>query len=477
MFDSVRTRLTLWHTGTLAFVLIAFSIGVYLLAANQLHRRLDAGMRTTVEGISRLLAYELAEGESEAQAIHSALTEHYFPDQAAAIFDAGGRLLEEKTLPGNLRADLPAERFLPPGGEVRFFNLSGKLNGAEEELRVAAQRVTITSEDKSYLIVVSQRLAAVSEDLAGLRGVFLAAAPAALLLAWIGGSLLVRKSLSPVLEMSRSAWRISAENLGERLPIANPRDELGQLASTFNELLARLQESFEQQRQFVADASHELRTPLHVIHTATEVMIERPQREAGEYQVTLRIINEQTRRLNKIVEDLFTLARADSGQRMLEHHDFYLDELVAETARAAGVLAGRKQVSVEFEEAIEAPFRGDEALLRQMLLNLLDNAVKHTPAGGQILLHLGRTDSTYSIVVADTGAGIPVEAQPHIFERFYRADKARSHATNGNGGSGAGLGLSIARWVAEAHGGSLILQYSDHTGSQFRVTLPADQAG
>ncbi len=477
MLDSVRTRLTLWHTGTLAFVLIVFSVGVYLLAANQLHRRLDAGVQTTVEGISRLLVYELDEGESETQAIHSALNEHYFPDQAAAIFDAQGRLLEEKVLSNDLQADLPDERLFPTDDEIRFLHTIGRIYGKEEELRVATRRVRYQRENKGYLIVVSQSLAAVSQDLAGLRVIFLMAVPAAMLLAWIGGSFLARKSLAPVMEMANSARRISAERLEQRLPITNSRDELGQLAATFNELLARLQESFSKQRQFVADASHELRTPLHIIHTATEVIMESPRREVGEYHETLAIINEQSRRLNKIVDDLFTLARADSGQRRLELHDFYLDELVAETARAVGVLAVRKLVSVEFEEAVEAPYRGDEALLRQMLLNLLDNAIKHTPAGGQVVLQLGQTDSIYYVVVSDTGTGIPAEAQPHIFERFYRADKARFRAANGNSGSGAGLGLSIARWVAEAHGGSLILHYSDHTGSQFRVTLPANQAG
>lgn len=465
--------MTLWHTGTLAFVLIVFSLGVYLLAANQLYRRFDAGVRTTVEGISRLLAYELVEGESEPQAIHSALNEHYFPDQAAAIFDAQGHLLEEKALPNNIHADLPNRLLLPDGDEIRFLNAPGR-NNDNEKLRVATRRVNLTHE-KSYLIVVSQGLTEVSNDLAMLRSVFLTAVPAALLLAWFGGLFLARKSLAPVLEMSQGARRISAESLGERLPITNPRDELGQLAATFNELLARLQESFIKQRQFVADASHELRTPLHIIHTATEVILERPQREVSEYQETLAIINEQTRRLNKIVEDLFTLARADSGQRKLEPHDFYLDELITETARAAAVLAGRKKISVEFGETVEAPYRGDEALLRQMLLNLLDNSIKHTHPGGQIVLRLGRTDSTYSVVVADTGTGIPVEAQPHIFERFYRADKARTRSLNENGGSGAGLGLSIAHWIAEAHGGSLNLQHSDHTGSQFRITLPANQ--
>lgn len=469
--------MTLWHTGALACTLMAFSVGAYLLADSQLHRRLDVGVRTTVEGISRLLAYELAEGESEMQAVHSALTEHYFPDQAAAIYDAQGRLLEEKASPENLHAELPAGVALLDQEEIRFLTVSVGLKGAEEELRVAARRVVIARDHQTYVIVVSQRLSGVSEDLAGLRGIFLATVPAALLLAGVGGWFLARKSLAPVSEMSQSARRVSAERLGERLPIANPRDELGQLAATINELLARLQESFAQQRQFVADASHELRTPLHIIQTATEVNTEGPEREAGEYREALSIIHGQARRLNRIVEDLFTLARADAGQRDLEAQDFYLDELVAETARAASVLAARKQIAVEFDGAAEAPYRGDEALLRQMLLNLLDNAIKHTPAGGQVALRLSRADSAYSVVVADTGTGIPIEAQPHIFERFYRADRARSRAANGSGGAGAGLGLSIARWVAEAHGGSLTLQQSDRTGSAFHITLPVKPIG
>jgi len=156
----------------------------------------------------------------------------------------------------------------------------------------------------------------------------------------------------------------------------------------------------------------------------------------------------------------------------LDPQDFYLDELVAETARAAAVLAARKQVTVEFGQPAEAPYRGDEALLRQMLLNLLDNAVKHTPAGGCVKLQLGHADSIYSVIVADNGDGIPTDAQPHIFKRFYRADKARTRTPNGRENSGAGLGLSIAQWIAEAHGGSLALQHSDSHGSSFRVLLP-----
>jgi heavy metal sensor kinase len=323
------------------------------------------------------------------------------------------------------------------------------------------------------LIVVSQAIHPLAEELEFLRDIFLTAVPVALLLAALGGWFLARKSLVPVVAMSESARRISAEHLDDRLPVANSRDELGRLATTFNQMLARLESSFTQQRQFMADASHELRTPLSVIRTAAAVTLEKPQRSEGEYREALAMIEDQVKRLSRIVEEMFTLARADAGSRELTPRDFYLDELIAETARAAGVLASRKKVGVDYTPAPEVLYRGDEGLLRQMLLNLLDNAVKHTPTGGHVSLRLERSGPNYLVTVADTGAGIPPEAQPHIFERFYRADKARSRETNGNGG-GAGLGLSIARWIAEAHGGSLTLQHSNPAGSAFRVSLPAN---
>jgi two-component system OmpR family sensor kinase len=282
-----------------------------------------------------------------------------------------------------------------------------------------------------------------------------------------------------VLVMSERARRIGAENLEQRLPVVNPRDELGQLAMTFNELLARLNDAFaqqrlafERQRQFMADASHELRTPLHVMRTAGEVTLDQAHNDEGEYRDALAMINQQTRHLARIVEDMFMLARADAGQRRPEWKSFYLDELVTEAARAAQVLAECKGVTVEIAHTDETPYRGDEGLLRQMVLNLLDNAVKYTPTGGAVRVSLARHDSAHEIAVADTGAGIPREAQPHIFERFYRVDKARARAEAGASG-GSGLGLSIARWIAEAHQGSLELRHSDERGSMFVASLPA----
>jgi heavy metal sensor kinase len=292
----------------------------------------------------------------------------------------------------------------------------------------------------------------------------------ALIFAGLGGWFLARKSLAPVVNMSEQARRIGAETLNERLPVTNPRDELGQLASAFNELLARLSAAFAQQRQFMADASHELRTPLSVMHTAADVTLTQTHRQENEYRDALEMIDEQTQRLTRIVEDMFILARADTGRYPLRSSKFYLDELLAESIRAGNILAAPKQVTIEAGEFAESLFCGDEGLLRQMFLNLLDNAIKHTAAGGSVEVHFTKQKDTYLIAICDTGGGIPAAAQAHIFKRFYRADKARSRPASYDGG--AGLGLSIALWIAEIHQGSLKLQHSDATGSRFEVILP-----
>ncbi|MBC7931079.1 MAG: HAMP domain-containing protein [Rubrivivax sp.] len=500
MLDSVRTRLTSWYVGVLALVLLAFSVGVYALLARSLGERLDGNLRASLEVMASTLVRELAEGEAEAkgetqakeeteadeetqvegetkakgeiekEAAFSTVEDLNSPDQAIAIFDAHGRLLSERAARGDLHAGWPSSDSIPDES-VRLFTLPGSSGNEKDGVRVAALRVQATTTGAPYLIVVAQSHRANTEELELLRRIFYFAVPAALVLAGLGGFFLARKALAPVAAMSARARRISAENLGERLPVANPRDELGRLAATFNELLARLNASFDQQRQFMTDASHELRTPLSVMHTTAEVTLEQPRRSEGEYRDALAMMDAQVKRLARIVEDMFTLARADAGRQPLRQSDFYLDELIGETARAARVLAARKEVSLEVAAAADVPFRGDEGLLRQMLLNLLDNAIRHTPAGGRVRVSLAQSDSTCEIAVADNGTGIPDEAQPHIFERFYRADEARSRA-EAAGGSGAGLGLSIARWIAEAHDGRLELRRSDESGTVFVTSLP-----
>lgn len=464
-------------------MLIVFSAGVYFLLKRDLSRRLDESLRTSSESIALSLVREREEGESIKEAAHSTVEELHLLNQAMAIFDDKGNLLEEKTTGDNHHAFLSPSEVMA-SNDLHLYTSHDPSGRKKDGQRVATRRVRINDTDPPYIIVVSQPMGTITVELEMLGQVLLVAVPLALLLAGLGGFFLARKSLAPVVVMSERARQISAENLEQRLPVANPRDELGKLASTFNQLLARLDTSFNLQRQFMADASHELRTPLSVMRTATQVTLEKPRRDESEYRDALAMINAQTQRLSRIVDDMFTLARADSGRRPLTLNSFYLEELISETAHAANVLATRKGVRVEAAQSPETLYYGDEELLRQMLLNLLDNAIKHTPPGGVVRISITLFDSFCEVVVTDTGLGIPVEAQPHIFERFYRLDKARSHVHNGdnsngvhdpgpnNQGGGAGLGLSIARWVAEAHGGTVKLMYSNSTGTAFAVVLP-----
>jgi two-component system OmpR family sensor kinase len=253
-----------------------------------------------------------------------------------------------------------------------------------------------------------------------------------------------------------------------RLPVVNPRDELGRLAATFNELLGRLEASLNLQRQFMADASHELRTPVTTTRTAATVALQQPHREEGDYRETLAIIEQQATRLSRIVEDMFTLARADAGNYPVRRDAMYLDEVIDEVVRAARVLATTKDVRVELQSLASAAWTGDEELVRRLVGNLLDNAIRHTPGGSTVAVKLRQTAGGFIIEVSDAGSGIAPEMQAHIFERFFRVDRSRSRRVDG----GAGLGLALARWIARVHGGDVTLAQSSAAGSTFNVFLP-----
>ena len=470
ILNSVRLRLTLWYVALLALVLLAFSLGVYGILTRSLSTRLDSGLRVALEGAVILLESETAEGEDYQRAAITTVEELFSPSHALAIFNTEGQLLGEKAARDNTRAQFPKAEIVPTVRPT-LYTVGERAKGVDRRRRVALQRVDIVAADRSYVVVLSQSLTAMTEELALLGHIFYTTVPLTLLFTGLGGWFLARKSLAPVVAMSEQVRRIGAANLDQRLPIANPHDELGHLAASFNALLSRLSDAFARQRQCMADASHELRTPLSIVYTTTAVTLEQAQREESEYRDALTMINAQTWRLTHIVKDMFTLARADAGRQPLYPSHFYLDELLAEAVRAARVLSTQKGVAVVLAPFPEVMYYGDQDLLRQMILNLLDNAIKYTPPGGSIHLHFQQHENQYLITVADTGIGIPPEAHPYIFERFYRVDKARARAEHDNG-SGAGLGLAIARWIAEVHGGHLELQRSDPTGSAFVAFLP-----
>jgi len=348
------------------------------------------------------------------------------------------------------------------GQDSQLQTIRGKRGG----LRAYSRQ--FKADGQTYVLIVLHSLHAQNEVLETIRLTFTWMIVVGLLLAGTGGYFLARKSLAPVVEMGAHAKRIGASNLHERLPVLNASDELGQLATIFNDLLNRLDQSFERQRRFIADASHELRTPLAILRGEAEVAMSQG-RTASEYLESLRILHEDTSRLIKIVEDLFTLSRADSGQYLLSSENVYLEELVADCAHSVRTLAGERKIKVSVDAAFECLVHGDAALLRRMILNLLDNAIKYTAEGGHVEISSCATAEACEVHVTDSGPGIPPEIQPRIFERFFRADPARTRS--GREG-GAGLGLSIAQWIAQAHHGRLALLHSDTRGSHFAVYLP-----
>jgi heavy metal sensor kinase len=338
--------------------------------------------------------------------------------------------------------------------------------------RVAISNVWVPSSRARYVVVANETLQPVEAEMRSVGEALLVIVPICLLMAAAGGYFLARKSLAPVQQMALTADQISSHNLDQRLGVANPRDELGQLAETFNRLFERLQQAFQQQRQFMADASHELRTPISVALTATQVS-RANRHHTDELHDTLEVVQSQMLRLRRVVEDMFTLAQADSGVYELTRTTFYLDEVILESVRAGRILGNVRDVAIRVGHlASEATCEGDEGLLRQLILILLDNAVKYTAAGGHVEISLLASADTYRVRVEDTGCGIPAADQPYIFDRFYRADKARSRRQPG-AGSGAGLGLAIAQWIVQLHRGKIWLENSGANGSVFWFELPA----
>jgi heavy metal sensor kinase len=465
--ESVRARLTLFYVSVMAAALVIVGGLIYMLLARALYNRIDDNLLDVMQITTTSLANDLAEGQDVEDAARSTAAELSSPQQMLVLYDDGGRLLGEGGRDDDLEIALPPLDTIPSNGATLY--TVAEPEDDDDRHRLAIRRVTIAPSGAKYVVVVGSSLEPTDEELESLRSILMYVVPFALGLAGLGGWFLARQSLSPVVSMAERARRLGAENLSERLPVANPRDELGRLAETFNELLGRLNASLIQQRQFMADASHELRTPVATTRTAASVALQQPHRDEAEYRHALEIVEQQASRLSRIVEDMFTLARADAGNYPVRFVPMYLDEVVDDVVRAARVLAAPKAVSIELTAENSAAFTGDEDLLRRLVGNLLHNAVRHAPPHSVVSVSLEREGDGYTITITDRGPGIPSEIQPRIFERFYRGDAARAR----DGWSdGAGLGLALSRWIANVHQGDVRLVRSSDEGTTFAVMLP-----
>jgi two-component system, OmpR family, sensor kinase len=473
--QSLRARLTLWYTLVLGAPLVAFAGASFLVLERALLHRADSFLDETLGAFTTELASEQQEEATASRAIASSLRDVQFRDVRLAVFDARGGLVASGTVDTSARYAFrhPVD-LARVGAELqrRLETTRSVFTVApgERAYRVAAEPVTIFG--SRYLVAAAYPLHGNRETLEAVGASYFIVIPLLLLIASVGGYFLAGRSLSPVAAMSARAAEISSTNLNERLPVGPRRDELSALALVVNSLLERLEQSFAQQRRFMADASHELRTPVAVLRTEADVTLSRANRSEAEYRESVAVMRDSAQRLGRIVDDLFLLARADAGHLPLRREALYLEEIVDESARAVRALAQERGVRIDLLPLEDSPFNGDADLLGRVLLNLLDNAIKHSPVGGTVTLSLTRRGHEYHISVADVGPGIPADAQAQIFERFFRADKTRSREGAGET-SGAGLGLAIGRWIAEAHGGRLDLVRSDSRGTEFRVALPA----
>ncbi len=462
-FHTLRFKLTLWYVAILGVTLCAFSLFLYLTLSKGLHRSLDNKLRTTAEVIAASIRRPFGPGPSLAD-IDQIMREHFGIRPLGRFVQV---LDETGKRSSNIRnVDIPMsmetlERVSK--GETVFETVTV----AKEKIRL----VTLPIFEKGRMVGIVQvgsPLEEIEEALRQLLLILLVAVPSVLILAVVGGLFLANKALRPVDEITNTARKIgSSGDLSQRIRLKKKvDDEIGRLAATFNEMIAKVENSFQQIKRFTADASHELKTPLTILRGEIEVGLKR-LRTPEEYQKILASNLEEVKHMSRMVEDLLTLARADMGALELRKEVVDLGGLVREVWEEVRLWAEDKGVELLFQEDGEARVMGDRGRLRQLALNLIDNAIKYTPSGGRVELRVVRDGDEVTFSVADTGEGIPPEDLQRIFERFYRVDKARSRQRGGTG-----LGLSICKWIAEAHGGRISAESELGRGSKFHVSFP-----
>lgn len=456
---SVRLRLTFWYVILLAVVLAAFSAGVYMVMRHQLNNNLDDSIENYSMALFDAIQYEEGQptlpGDIPWGDPHEG--EHY-----VRVFDVSGSLTFDDSAPaGDVPVDVQAVNSALAGmSETRHVEVDG------ESMRVRTWPIRQDGEI-SGVLEVGLSSDDVSETLGSLLLIMGIAYMVTLVTASLGGVFLAGRALSPIDKLTRMARRITAEDLGQRLNLQLPDDEVGRLASTFDEMIARLDDAFRRQQHFTADASHEIRTPLTVMKGQIDVALQR-EREPEAYRQVLQAVNEQVDRLIRLAGGLLTLTRADAGQISMKLETLGIADAVAGAVEQVTPIATQRDVQLNLNPGPAVTLQADEDLLLQLLLNLLDNAIKYTPSGGQVTVGWRLNGAQIELWVRDTGIGISAEHIPHLFDRFYRVDKARGRAKGG-----AGLGLAISWWIVEAHGGSISVESTEGKGSTFTVRLPA----
>jgi len=460
---SLSFRLITWYAGVLTAVFVLLGVLTFFILRHYLEANLlDIQARRAQQIADTLVAHATRSDEA---LIGAEVEDLYSPeanDRFIRVTRADGRLVYSSGPPHNERFN-PA--LVPAAPPVARAAPARKVTLAGGSLLIAA-RPAVGADGTGYLVEVGASGAAAEATLAQVLIMLAVGLPVAVGVAVAGGFVLVRRALAPVERITAKAEEITQHNLSERLPVVRSGDELERLSVSLNHMISRLEDAIRGSKQFVADASHELRTPLTVMRGELEAMAQDAQLGA-ETREALGSVLEEVDRLADIVEGLFALSRLDAGEAHAEWVRFDLAELAATTADQMSLLAEDKQVSVACDSPAGVTVQGDRARLKQVVVNLLDNAIKYTPRGGRVSLTVRREGGYAVLDVTDNGVGIPADALGQVFKRFYRVDGSRSRE-----GGGAGLGLSIVKSICLAHGAEVEVRSAPGAGSTFRIRQP-----
>jgi signal transduction histidine kinase len=479
---SIRLRLTLWYSAVLAVMLIVLGGGIYALLVRNVNSSIDAQLSSTADQIL---------GASRVRAFSNILQVEVPPDLdlfrapgvGVVVLDATHNVVQKSQNVGAFSQpfDAPALAKVEVGQTIVE---DVAIDNAD--VRVMTVPIDVTT-DQGYQRVGFLQIAAplhdVQTSLRQLGSLMVLGGAIGVLAAAFVGAFLARKALEPIDRITQAASEIArGGDLQRRITKPGPPDEVGRLTETFNVMLDRLEGMFKAQQRFTADISHELRTPLTTIRGNVDLL----QRMGGADKASIEAIRDETDRMIRLVGDLLLLAQADAGLP-IRREPVAIDRLAGEVVRQMQVISGEVKVTLSSEVSEPLCLDGDPDRLRQLLLNLIDNAIKYTPGGGEVKLHVARENGSARLDVSDNGPGIPPEhlqpgpnGVPLIFERFYRVEKSRTRAaasgSNGRSGSGTGLGLSIAYWIVQAHQGRIEIHSEAGSGTTMTIWLPIETA-
>jgi heavy metal sensor kinase len=469
---NIRTKFLLWFNSANFLVIILFSLVTYLGAIHSMEEGIDNRLHSVAEATSYIMerppqgGAPLACGTREFEDILAAFLGYSGSEGFVRIVDTEGRMISCTSSPLFPDIKLNPKEMATLKINKHFYKDYGNPQGLKDKkIRVLFFPITYQSKFSGY-VEVGGSLAKLESMKSSLLKLFTVIIPLILLVSNIGGILIFNKGLRPIMFLSSELKNITANELYKRLPLPSSKDEIRELFESINEMIARLEKSFEQVRQFSGDASHELRTPLTIMKGEVEVAM-RSERTVEEYQDILVSVLEEIERMTRIIEDLLLIAKSDSKEMIIEKRNINLKDILCELCEQLCMFAENKDVTLNCSDMDDLMIMADPLRVRQVFVNIIENAIKYNVQGGSVNVSLHELEKGIVVEVRDTGIGIRKEDSGKIFDRFYRADKSRKREIGG-----AGLGLSICKWIIEGHGGHIVVDSQFGKGSIFKIWLP-----